>query len=551
MMKKILISICFLLLVSGVAACSQKPYVPAEVSFSVESGAYPEDIHLELSAPKGYAVYYTTDCTIPDAKSKRYKKEIVLTGSGEGWLDAEKIESMHPENIFEIYETKELPDAWIIRAVAIAPDGTAGPVETRTYFPNRSIVSEYDSTAVISIVTEPDNLFDYENGILVLGRYYDEWSHEQEAQEILGDMDKWYKIVANYTQKGKEWERPAVVELFDASDSLSVRQECGIRIHGSASRMFTHKSFRLFFREKYGKDTIDYNLFPEDGVERYQSVVLRNGGNLERNMVFKDGWQQHLLSGREFTTQQTRPVIMYLNGEYWGVYSLNDRYNEQYLEEHFGVKDALIVKDGEFEDGNEDAFGLFDELNAFAERDMNDPEVWEQFKQTVDIQGMADYYAAEIYIGNYDFKWDANNELWRSVTIDENNPYADGKWRFMMYDTDYSSGLYRADVTSADRNSIKDVIEKHPLFAAAIQNQEFQDMFVESLKQIATVTMAPEQVEKSLNEWTNRWTGLLKDEYLRFGDNTKRFDQQFEIVDSYYKDRPGYIMTYIKEMFEE
>ncbi len=551
-MEKTIRSVILLILIVTLFACRQEVYEPAEVYFSVESGAYPGDVVLELSAPEGYTIRYTTDCTVPSRHSQRYSKEIILSGSGEGWLDAESIDLIHPKGVFELHESPELMDAWIIRAIAFAPDGTPGPIETRTYFPNRSIESEHDSVVVLSIVTEPDNLFNYEYGILALGRCYDQWRKEEpEAQKILSNSNEWYKIAANYTQKGKEWERQAVVEVFDGTDRLSVRQECGLRVHGSASRVYTHKSFRLYFREKYGKETIDYNMFPEDGVERYKSIVLRNGGNLETSLVFKDGWQQHLLSGRNFLTQQTRPAVVYLNGEYWGVYSLNDRYNAQYLDEHFGINDCLIVKDGEFEDGNEEAFELYDELNSFADRDMNDPEVWEQFKRIVDIQSMADYFAAEVYIGNSDFNWNQNNELWRSVAIDESNPYADGKWRFMMYDTDYSSGLYGSSKTSAERNSIKDVIDNHPLFAAAVQNPEFQNMFAESLKQIATVTMAPEQVESSLREWADRWADLLKDEYLRFGDNTEMFVQQLETVNSFYKDRPGYIMTYIKEMFGE
>ncbi len=550
-MEKTIRSVIFFILIVTLFACRQEVYEPAEVYFSVESGSYPGDIVLELSAPKGYKIRYTTDCTVPDRDSQLYNGKIVLSGSGEGWLDAEKIELMHPKNVHVLNETPELPDAWIIRASAFAPDGTAGPVETRTYFPNRSIESEYGSTIVISLVTDPENLFDYDSGILVKGKFFDQWNREPESQEILNDNNRWHTIEANYTQKGKEWERPAVVEMFDGTDELSARQECGIRVHGGASRMFTHKSFRLFFREKYGKNTIDYDPFPGDGVNAYESIVLRNGGNLEDSLIFKDGWQQHLLSGREFLTQQTRPAVVYLNGEYWGVYCLNDRYNAQFLEEHFGIKDCLIVKDGEFEDGNEEAFGLYDELNAFAGRDLNDPETWEQFKQTVDIQSMADYFAAEVYIGNYDFLPDKNFELWRSVTIEEGNPFADGKWRFMLYDTDYSSGLYRTDKTSVDRNSLRDVIDNQPVFAAAIQNPEFRRMFVESLKQIGTIDMAPERVERSLNEWKDVWADLLKDEYLRFGDYHNQFYWEIEEIKSYYRQRFGYIMTYVEEIFGE
>ena len=56
--------------------------------------------------------------------------------------------------------------------------------------------------------------------------------------------------------------------------------------------MYSHKSFRVYFREEYGKEGIEYGLFPNDSVSSYQCFVLRNGGNLADGLIFKDGWQQ-------------------------------------------------------------------------------------------------------------------------------------------------------------------------------------------------------------------------------------------------------------------
>lgn len=530
--------------------CHAKTYKAEEVSFSAESGAYPEAVTLRLSAPKGYTIRYTTDSSVPDMNSKRYTEELVLSGSGEGWLTEETIDLMHVDGVYELKEAPELSDAWIIRAAAFAPDGSMGPVATKTYFPNRSIVSDYNGVMLISIVTDPENLFDYECGILAKGHLFDQWYKEKGGEEALKDRSQWWTLEANYSQKGKAWERPAEIEIFDSSDRLSIEQTGGIRVHGSASRMFTHKSFRIYFRDEYGKGEIEYNLFPEEIVDSCQSLVLRNGGNLADSLIFKDGWQQSLLSERSFLIQQTRPVILYLNGEYWGVYSLNDRFNSQYLEKHFGISDVIIMKDGEFEDGNEDAIGLYDELNAFGNEDMSDPKVWERFKQTVDIQSMADYFAAEIYMGNYDFTPFKNYELWRSVTVDAGNPYADGRWRFMLYDTDFSSGLYQDDRTTVNRNSVADAIQNHPLFAAAVKAPEFREMLMASLKQIGEIDMSPERVETTLNEWAERWGALMKDQYLRFGDCSYQWNKQLEIIKSFYQERYDYVIQYAEELLD-
>ncbi|MBQ1469170.1 MAG: CotH kinase family protein, partial [Solobacterium sp.] len=422
---------------------------------------------MELSAPERYTIRYTTDGSLPDEKSAKYTGSLLLSGNGNHWLNEEAIYKIIIKNIYTLKETLEIPDAWIIRAAAFAPDGTMGPVSTHTYFPGRSLSSEYPGVMVISLVTEPENLLDYDNGIMVTGKYYDEWIKIDKNAAILENNSKWYTIEANYTQTGKEWERPVVVELFDESDLLSIRQNGGLRIQGRASRMFTHKSFRVYFRKDYGEKRLMYDLFPGDEIESYRYMTLRNGGNTADNLPYKDAWQQSLLTGLSFSTQQARPAVLYLNGEYWGVYVLNDRYCEEYLEDHFGVKDTLIIKENEVQDGDESAYYLYEELLSYGDQDLSDPVIWEQFLKVVDIQGMADYFAAEVYMGN-DFKPDSNMELWRTINVDPENEYADGRWRFMLYDTEYSSGLYGHDSTRAEYNTLEAIIQIHPLFASAL-----------------------------------------------------------------------------------
>ena len=231
---------CFLssalFLTSG---CEKKEYEPAPVVFSVEPGAYPDDISLEISAPDGYTIRYTTDGSLPARDSRRYTGALTLSGNGNNWLDSRTIDSIRVEHLYELYASPELADAWIIRAAAFAPDGTTGPVSTGTYFPGRSIAADYNGVPVISFVTEPANLFDYDHGIMVKGRCYDEWLKHEDSRDILNNPDLWYSIEANYTQKGSDWERPVSMELFDGSDRLTLQHDAGLRLQGHSSRMMT------------------------------------------------------------------------------------------------------------------------------------------------------------------------------------------------------------------------------------------------------------------------------------------------------------------------
>ncbi|MBQ6222513.1 MAG: CotH kinase family protein [Solobacterium sp.] len=525
-------------------------YEPAEVSFSVESGAYPGDVSLEISAPKGYTIRYTTDGSLPDEKSAKYNGKLLLSGNGNHWLSEETIHKIILDHTFTLEETPEIPDAWIIRAASFSPDGTMGPVSTHTYFPNRSLTSEYPGIMVISLVTEPENLLDYEKGIMVTGKYYDEWTQKEGSSEILKDNNTWYLIEGNYTQNGKDWERPVTVELFDESDQLSVRQDGGLRIQGHASRMYSHKSFRVYFRKDYGEKRLMYDLFPGDGTDSYRYITLRNGGNAAQDLPFKDAWQQSLLTGMSFTIQQARPAVLYLNGEYWGVYVLNDRYCDEYLEDHFGVKDTLIIKENEVQDGDESAYYLYEELLSYSDKDLSDPVIWDQFSQIVDIQGMADYFAAEIYMGN-DFRQDSNMELWRTINVDPENEYADGRWRFMMYDTEYSSGLYEQEFSGAENNSLTRIIENQPVFASALRNPDFRKLFMESLKRIGAEIFAPERVNSTLDQWSSEWLSLMDDQFKRFGANEPIWYYNIHIIKKFYAERYKYIISYAEDMLGE
>ena len=509
-------------------SCGSKQPVSAEaVSFSREAGAWPEEsFDLVLSAPKGCKIYYTTDGSLPDKTKTRYRRAIRITGNGNNWLTEESAKQIRMEKFFHLNSTPEFQDAWIIRAVAEAPDGTLGPVTTKTYLPGFSFTEEYAGFAVISLVTEPESLLSPKDGIMVLGDIYDAWLQSEEGKQYDG-YSRYFEIPANYLQSGKDWERAASFELFDGGDSLTLQKDCGIRIHGGMSRVFPQRAFRVYFKKSYG-GALEYPLFPEKGgagdgeeVRRFSCVTLRSGGNTAGVMPYKDPWIQSrlsLLGEPGFGLQCARPVVLYLNGEFWGAYVLNDRYNSDLLEARYGAADNLLIKEQELQDGKEEDMVLYEELMAFAGKDLSDPEEWKRFSDAVDIEGMAASFAAEVYIANADFSPEHNTELWRSVGTEEGqSPYTDGKWRFLVYDTEYSMGLYGHDDCAVDHDSLADALENQPLFRAAMKNREFRHMFLQKLKEVGTICFPQGDTDSSLDEWAAFWNPLIEQQGKRFG----------------------------------
>lgn len=537
----------------------RRPYLlypdhgPVPVTFSDEAGSYSNTSKkISLSAPDGYSIYYTTDGSVPTTDSHLYSKPIPLSKKGNQWVDSNTIEQMtisyQGKPVMPIRASSNLPGANIIRAIAVAPDGTHGDVVTKTYFAGANLKKDYNDVMVISIVTDPENLLDYEKGVLVKGKLYDEWVSTPEAKSIF-ERERWWDVNANYTSKGKAWERPASIELFDASNKLTVQRECGIRIKGYSSRMFPQKSWNIYMNKPYGSGEINYPIFPDainantgKVITRYGSFSLRNGGNDTEYLKFKDSWIQSRVQDKDFSTEKSRIAVLFLNGEYWGHYSLIEKYDGLYIENHFDVRDALIIDENEIDVGKKTDFHLYKGLMSFIDKDLSVDSNWEAFKEVMDIRSMVDYFATEIYIGNNDWRDTSNVKIWRGININPSNPYADGRWRYLLNDTEYSSSLYGSKGTQAEYDSFARAKRYHPLFASAIKNPEFRDMIKSTIIDIAQKNFNATDVEADLRAWAGRWKPYMPAYYERFGDTSWAWESNIESTTAFFQKRSDHLI---------
>lgn len=544
----VLFILCFLLFFR------LKKYPKEKVIISKDSCSVKEDfLNISMKTRKGYKIFYTLDGSIPTKNSIRYKNRITLTKySSPDQLVLNKNKSLMAHE--GINSDDNIPKATILRAVSIAPNGTIGPIETKTFFIGTDISDYYGNVAVFSLVTDPKNLLDYNKGILVKGKIYDEWSKTKDGMKVLNDNIK-YEIQGNFTQKGKEWEREATLELFDGSNNSIWQENVGIRLKGNKTRFYSQKSFNIYFRKEYGNKVLKYELFKDNKdingkiINKYEKFSLRNGGNDTEFLKYKDQFLQDLVKSRKVDTQTGRPAILFINGEYWGIYNLQEKYSDTYYSEHYNIdKDNIIViKESELDEGEEEDIKLYDELMKYANKDLSNEEIYNEFKEIVDIDSMLDYFAIEIYIGNSDWGEEngilKNTQLWR-VRKPDGSLYGDGKWRWSLYDLEYSSSLYGQKETNVNYNTIKQAIERHPLFKSVMKNEEFRSCFYNILKEIGNNNFNSEKINTILDNYETTWSSYLLDYYRRFGDNSfKRenslvatryfFNKRYDIITNY------------------
>jgi hypothetical protein len=507
-----------------------------ELTFSHNSGLYSQQFTLALTAAAGSVIYYSTDGSIPSpdkaGKGTVFKYSAPITvknrnGSPNVLATRANITQMHmvPDDprgsIPTLYypTDNQVPKATVIRAIAVDSRGKQSGVVTKTYFIGNNLAN-YGNNRVISLVTDPYNLLDVNYGIMVRGTPEKRWPYY------------------NFNIKGREWEREAYLEIFEgngSSRSVPLSTGAGIRVRGGWSRAPGQKSFSVYFREEYGLNNLrNYNLIPgavkSDGktpVERYKNFMLRNGGNDIDYTKFYDVFLQSLISNRSFTTQAGVPCVVYLNGEYWGPYNLQEKYSDNHTEYKYGVnKDNVISFDnGELDDGMAADEALFWQMMDMRHNDMSNQSNYNAFCAVFDIDNFADYWAAEIYIYNED--WPQNNyRAWRVRNTEPGNPYGDKKWRWQVFDTEFAVGIYNGggvtnqsgvDAFAKILNGESKGHHNNQLFKALLANNDFCRRFVNAMMDLYNVNFHPDNYLPKLANYEATYKPLMDGYFDRWG----------------------------------
>ncbi len=383
-----------------------------EVIFSRSGGIYKNCFNLSLSCKnQDNQIYYTTDGSIPTTNSFLYKSQLTLDSSLFSNAEITKIK-VAPDEYSR--EPKLLLKAIIIKAAVFKNKTKVSTVETNTYFINELGNIHYDFP-IISISAEYRDLFNDTVGIMVPGVNYD-------PQKPLR--------TGNYFQRGNDWERPVYIEFYDPKNILCFKQGIGIRTHGGTCRAMNQKAFRFYARSEYGCSNFNYQIFKDLKTNIFKRLVIKplivnwSDAGIENNFAN--------CFAEELNVDKTAdlPVVVYINGEYWGIYFLQERIDEYFINTYYGINpDSLdIIEDwrGLVNYGDNNEFNI---LYKFIENnDLSNQDNYNIVANSIDIDNFIDYQILEIFIGNQD--WPANNmKCWRERK--------DGaKWRWIFFDGD-------------------------------------------------------------------------------------------------------------------
>jgi hypothetical protein len=283
------------------------------VEFSESGGAYNEAFLLNLSHPaEGAQIVYTLDGSLPAELDSVYSEPILVRNRTGDPNDISMIPTNNnPDPGPPYFEGWQPPlgqvfKVNVVRARAIHPGAPPGPVTTHTYLVHQNASERY-SLPWFSMTSDRENLFDDDIGIYVHGNH------------------------TNYFQDGPDWERPANLTLFENDGSLAFNEDIGIRLHGNTTRSRPRKSLRINARAEYGSSWINYQLFPDKPINQYKRFILRNSGNDWDMSVFRDAFMQQLAKDLHVDIQYYALQFLFVNGEYWGIHNIRDRYNHHHI----------------------------------------------------------------------------------------------------------------------------------------------------------------------------------------------------------------------------
>ena len=278
-------------------------------------------------------------------------------------------------------------------------------------------------------------------------------------------------------------------------------------------------------------------------MDKFKTLVLRNGGNCAFTAKFNDAYWQSLVESLDCGTQKSRPCVVYLNGEYWGLYVLQEDYTDNHMENKYGVdnKEVVIYKGdaealelgykldaGEIPEGEEESY-YFKELFEFFDyhENLENQTDYEEFCTLVDPQSVLDYFAVQCWINN---KWDwpgKNWSMWRTITPDGvEDSYGDGRWRFLFYDMEFGGVSGKSD---ARTNTIKEDNYKpegllefdtdNPAvlcFAYLMTNEGFRTKFNETLLGLSEGVFAQDTALERLEQFEAVYGPLYEQFFARY-----------------------------------
>lgn len=434
--------------------------------------------------------------------------------------------------------------ATVVRAKVIKSGALPSETITKNYFISPEGTNRF-TLPVVSVSFDENGFYDYTNGISVAGKIFDDWRVAHPNAQA--DNDE-----ANWGLHGETTEQIANLNYF-VNGVEEINQKVGLRIHGDHSRIYPNKALRVYARSSYGKDKLEYPLFSDQPYPAYERVLIKNQGGDWNNTMFRDCLCNELVKDLRMETEAHQQVVTIVNGEYWGILALRERYDDNYFKLVYGI-DSVDLLENHYTIDEGDRVDYNDFVHEVETRDLTLSANYDYIQTRMDVGSFMDYYISNIYLNNTD--WVTNNVVyWRErTTLNPNAPYPhDGRWRWAFHDV--TSTFNHPEFDSMDDTTTTDE-SIHGLWSTLIlrtllTNTTFKIDFINRFADLMNTNFLTSRVTSKIDEMAAVIAPDIDDQYFRWKGPVNDSDWQYHLnrEKTFATDRPAYQRQHIREKF--
>jgi len=363
-----------------------------------------------------------------------------------------------------------------------------------------------------------------------------------------------------YTNYNSGEERPVHVEYFKEDGATGFFLDMGVKIHAPDNK--PQKSLRLYARSEYGTKNINYKIFKNLSISKFKRLVLRNGGNdgakLKKTHI-RDAFTHKIYKqlNPENAIAAYKPLHVFINGYYWGIYNLRERQDEYYIKENFGYeKDEIDFLEYDYAEpgykktiaGNWDDF---EDLKSFViDNDMSVGANYNIMSERMDMDNFIDYQIIEIFIGNQD--WLNNNiKFWRPKL-------PGGKWKWILWDTEYGLGTNKNyPVGEPNFNFFTMAMswggwgndDYTWLLRNLMENSEFKNKFITRTLDLLNTIYLPSYTNPIFQSLANNINTDIQKQFDKWGSNQTLWEADIDYAKYYLTECPHFLRQHIAQYF--
>jgi hypothetical protein len=412
----------------------------------------------------------------------------------------------------------------VIRAKVIKPGALPSKVISKNYFITPSGSNKY-SLPVLSLSFDENDLYDYEDGIAVAGIDFDNW-------RIANPTKIPSREIGNFERDGIANERKANMHYF-VNGQEKINQDVGIRIRGAFSRTYPSKSWNIAARSDFGDDNISYKFFSDEPYTSYERLSAKSGGSDFYNTMFRDALNHQLVKDLRMETESFQPMVVFMNGEYWGLLNMREKYDNNYFKQVYNIDEVdLLENQGAVQEG--DAVDYNNMYSYISNNSFTSDANYAYIQTRMDTDNFIDYFVTNIFAQNDD--WPGNNIVyWRKRTTGfvANAPYGhDGRWRWAIHDMD--STLDEPDHDSlADATSTTGTSPNPPwstlILRKLLENNTFKNDFINRFADLMNTNFLSSRVIAKQNEIAAIIAPEMPDQYFRWKAPLNNGDWQYHL----------------------